>query len=117
MLIRQIYIRLLIITMVTPVLFLGCSTIQALQVSGGDGACYDLCGATPFVYGGAFNALRRSTLTCNYSGERGLGYLVTFPLLFPAYIVDIPLSFVADTIIIPYTAYQQVTVGNICSER
>jgi len=106
---------LLAITIAT--LCSGCSTIQSLQVSNGDGYCFDLCGATPFAYGGAFNALRKSTLTCAYSGERGLGYLVTFPLLFPAYVVDIPLSLAADTIVLPYTLYQQITVGNICRER
>jgi uncharacterized protein YceK len=95
---------------------LGCATISTLEVANGKESCYDQCGTTPYLYGGSLNAIRKLTLTCNVSGERGLGYIVTYPLMFPVYLIDVPLSIAADTFISPYTLYQQVTVGSICVE-
>lgn len=93
----------------------GCATMSTLEVANGKESCYELCGTTPYLYGGSLNALRKLTLTCNISGERGLGYIVTYPIMFPLYALDVPLSIVADTILSPYTFYQQVTVGGICT--
>lgn len=92
----------------------GCATIATLEVANGKEHCYDLCGTTPYFLGGSLNAVRRLTLTCNVSGERGFAYIATYPLMFPVYAIDVPLSIAADTLISPYTLYQQVTTGSIC---
>jgi len=49
---------------------------------------------------------------CHGGGEGGLAFLSMYPIMAPLSILDIPLSFAADTIILPYTTYRQIKYGN-----
>jgi len=42
-------------------------------------------------------------------GRGGQGFAIAF--------WDLPLSFVADTVILPYTAYKQMTAGNFSTKE
>lgn len=71
--------------------------------------------STPHVYSGTIYAfeLMLFPVMCPCSGESGLAALAFYPLLLPIFIINVPLSAVADTIILPYTVYKQIKYGNI----
>lgn len=45
---------------------------------------------------------------CKLSGESGLAFMIVYPLLLIGGIIDMPLSFIADTAILPYTVCQEI---------
>ena len=71
--------------------------------------------ATPHVYSGTVDAFERifSPIMCPCGGESGLAFSAVYPLFLPLFIIDMPLSFAADTVILPYTIYRQTKYGNI----
>jgi len=78
----------------------GCSTIYT-QVNTEENDC-GICLDTPRLYSGtAYN----------------LCYLSSSSPMTIVNIIDLPLSLIADTIISPYTGYQQYKKGSICSEE
>jgi len=104
--------------------FLGCATMQAIQVSKqhyseveqkyirSRGDCKF---STPHIYGGAVVAVEHILfpIMCPCSGESGLAFIAFYPLFLPFFIIDLPLSIAADTIILPYTTYKQIKYGNV----
>jgi uncharacterized protein YceK len=105
----------------------GCATIRVHNQSN-DKPC-KLCGqTTPYVYGGTVNSFR--TFLTPYqcldnqgfpfygaNVESGMGYLLlAYPIMLPFLAADIPLSFAADTIVLPYSINKQGTTGNACGD-
>jgi len=94
--------RLLVPIAVSLVLGLeGCSTIATL-VGMAKPEEFD-CSTAPYiprVYSGVFNDWRFLT-----SGTEGSTLVI----------LDMPFSFVADTLVLPYTIYGQIRYGNLCS--
>jgi len=88
----------LLILAVSMILADGCSTIytQSSHMSNRD--C-DYCSYTPQIYSGT------ATNICGLRSEN---------LLILVNIIDLPLSFVADTLILPYTVYKQYSEGSLC---
>jgi len=78
----------------------GCSTVATL-VGGAVPERYDCTDAqfVPRVYSGVFNdvAILRSD-----AADKGI------------VVWDLPFSFVADTVVLPYTVYAQIRYGNLC---
>lgn len=82
-------------------------------------ACYNACGNNvPYLYGGTAEAVRLAfgifPTACTLKGEGAWGFIAMYPLLFPFLLADIPISLVADTLALPYDAYQQASSGNVC---
>lgn len=78
----------------------GCSTFAT--ISGGNNPNKFNCrgDVVPRVYSGIFNDfsyLKR--------GSPGNGIVL----------VDLPFSFIADTVVVPYTIYTQLRYGNLCN--
>jgi uncharacterized protein YceK len=71
--------------------------------------------AIPHVYSGTVTDFERilTPLMCPCGGESGLAFLTYYPFFLPLFIIDLPLSAAADTIILPYTTYKQIKFGNI----
>lgn len=65
--------------------------------------CGDSCEFMPRVYSGTFMDI------CGVLFDRGQGSSIA--------LWDLPLSFIADTVILPYTAYKQITEGNISTKE
>ena len=76
---------------------------------------HDCCSATPHIYSGLVSDFQilAYPVSCPCSGESGLGAILLYPLLLPLSIIDIPLSFAADTLVLPYTIHRQKKYGNI----
>jgi hypothetical protein len=67
---------------------------------------------TPQVYGGTVDAFQTLLLPW-MCPSGGLSALAVYPYYLPLFIINVPLSFAADTLILPYTIYNQVKYGNI----
>ncbi|MEN8134542.1 MAG: YceK/YidQ family lipoprotein [Thermodesulfobacteriota bacterium] len=114
--------------LVTIILLGGCGTIQTLNPS------YDhveiaiwgnksYCKAIPRIYSGTFFQVCKLYAAPNYEEnvDKVLPYdapnkeenVDTSVKGFPFFIYDIPLSFVLDTVVIPYTATRQYIYGGI----
>jgi uncharacterized protein YceK len=109
-----------VVIVATALLLGGCGTLMTQGVAHKDQAvsCRDLCGSTPNIYSGTAYSVRMMLFpmfvnACS-GGESRLAFGMLYPFLLLFLIVDIPLSFAADTIILPYTAYRQASRGNIC---
>ena len=119
--------RFVLLVLLTMSVLGGCSTIQVRQVDNAlfdpkqfSDPCSDLCGATPQAYGGTVQAAQMLVYpvsTCGH-GEGGLVfstvYLVGFPIVVPLLAADLALTTAIETVILPYTAYRQATVGDVC---
>jgi tetratricopeptide (TPR) repeat protein len=66
----------------------------------------------PYVYSGSKRDLLDLTVF-SPSGEDALVMLPFLPFYYLFYVIDLPLSFVLDTAILPYTIYQQNNQGYI----
>jgi len=98
----------------------GCATIHVETAVGNKYPCEDLCGKTPRVYGGTVEAYRMLffPFLCTTEGEEtDPSLLLVYPLLLPVLAVDLALSMVADTVILPYTTYKQIRAGNVCDPK
>ena len=73
------------------------------------------CIPTPNIYSGVVTDYQTLTFpfTCPCTGESGLAAIVFWPVIGTLSLIDMPMSFVADTAILPYTIYRQVEYGNI----
>jgi len=91
---------LLIIGTMVLLLISGCATVVTQGKLAEEYVCDD-CSNVPQIYSGTV------VNVCALRPEN-LAILVT--------IVDLPLSFIADTLILPYTIYRQYSEGWICSE-
>ncbi|GBC62419.1 hypothetical protein DENIS_3391 [Desulfonema ishimotonii] len=70
----------------------------------------------PYVYGGTMTDIRLLLFPwiCTTCGESGWIFSTRcIPLLFPLALADLPLSFAADTLLLPYTIHMQSKYGNI----
>ena len=94
-----------VIVLVTAVATLnGCATIATLSME--EENIVDTCKTLPRVYSGTVFDSR-----CMYHPERkGTNNMEFFCL------IDLPLSIAMDTIVLPYTAYQQYKHGSYGSE-
>ncbi|MBI3563285.1 MAG: YceK/YidQ family lipoprotein [Gammaproteobacteria bacterium] len=81
----------------------GCSTFATIA-AGSNREKFD-CDekyTIPRVYSGVFNDIR--FLRGNYPDQ-------------DVVVLDFPFSLVADTIVLPYTAYTQAAYGNLCEKK
>ena len=78
----------------------GCGTLITLDMMGGDyyPKTKAACRSQTYIFGG----------TCIDLQALSNGFLLPFP------IIDLPLSFAADILVFPYTAYRQIKYKNIC---
>ena len=95
---RTIINNILFVTLC--ILMSGCSTIYT-QTANLD--CYNKCMHISQIYSGTSSEL--CELMSNTSNP--LGYEI----------IDLPLSFVFDTVILPYTIYKQNTEGSLCNQN
>ena len=112
--------RLVLLCLIVFTSFLsGCATIQVQRVAHGYETCHDICGKTPNAYGGTVQAFRKFLFPwqCDVGGENNLAFLALYPCFAPILLIDVPISAVADTIMLPYTSYRQFTVGNVCPSK
>jgi uncharacterized protein YceK len=104
--------------------FLGCSTIETQRISNNNydeveqkyiPSESDCILSTPNIYSGSVSAFEKIffPFMCPCGGESGLAAIAYYPLFLPVLIIDLPISAVADTVILPYTAYKQIKFGNI----
>ena len=97
----------------------GCASIRVYEASS-SGNCKEICGPTPVVYGGTVEAARYMWPSfCPEEhgaqlGEAVLRRTLFFPIIFPFLLADIPLSFIEDTLLFPFTIGDQIKNGNIC---
>ncbi len=106
-------------------LFAGCGTIISQNVSsrvfletnkyGKYDRDQDCSYPTPQIFSGVVSDIQLLTFpfSCLCSGEGGLGFLIFWPIFLPLSIIDLPLSAVADTLILPYSIPRQMEYGNI----
>ncbi|WP_415845536.1 YceK/YidQ family lipoprotein [Stutzerimonas zhaodongensis] len=94
----------------------GCGTIKTLTDE--DSAADDLarwesnCSVVPRIYSGAAYQF------CNLDSPPRLKNVPAWDKQPPeSYLLDLGLSAVADTLVLPYTAYQQVARGSIAVRR
>ena len=98
---------------------LSCGTIITQKIAHNEDRAknFDMCGSSlPNAYSGTRFDLGVifSPFTCEASGgESALLGTVLYPFIAACFIVDLPLSFVSDTLILPYTGYRQAVYGNI----
>lgn len=98
----------------------GCASIRVYEATSTKGSCKEICGPTSVVYGGtveAFRFLWPSFCPEEHGAELGEAVLrrtLFFPVIFPFLLADVPLSFVGDTLLLPYTIGDQTENGNIC---
>lgn len=94
----------------------GCGTLKTLTDE--DGAADDLarwesnCSVVPRIYSGAAYQF------CNLDSAPRVKNVPSWEAQPPeAYLLDLGLSAIADTLLLPYTAYQQVAHGSIVVRR
>jgi len=86
----------------------GCATMRVYEASK-KGTCKEICGPTSVVYGGTVEAVRflwPSSCPEEHGAELGEAVLrrtLFFPVIFPFLLADIPLSFVGDSLLLPFT--------------
>jgi len=90
----------IIIVLALLVLNSGCSTIYTHNFSQENNDC-STCSTLPWVYSGVMYDL------C-YTKYPEAGLII---------FLDAPFSFVADTVVLPYTIYKQYSEGSICKDR
>lgn len=102
--------------------FAGCASIRVYEASK-NGACREICGPTPAVYGGTVEAVRYlwpSSCPDEHGAELGEAVLkrtLFFPVVFPFLLADVPLSLVGDTLLLPFTIGDQTQNGDICDPK
>jgi uncharacterized protein YceK len=101
-----------ILLMSTVILLHGCGTLQTLNPADNHveislSGMKSHCETIPRVYSGTcFEA-------CKFIGEPIYDGVSWEPGGLPLFIFDIPLSFITDTLVLPYTVIRQYRVGNI----
>ncbi|MBL1274914.1 MAG: YceK/YidQ family lipoprotein [Ectothiorhodospiraceae bacterium] len=93
--------RIIIFILALQLLLQGCSTVATLSANEDNFKC-DPPFKIPRAYSGVANDYR-FLMGKKYTDE-GLT------------ILDMPFSFIADTIVLPYTIYRQVAHGNLCNK-
>ena len=94
---------LLPLTLLAIVLFIpqGCATIYTQNYSKKDNDICEICMDVSRIYSGT---------------AYDLCYIANGSPMMLYSIIDMPFSFVADTILLPFTVYQQHDRGSICTE-
>ena len=85
----------------------GCATYLTNTIDPGQmaiDACQNKCDFLPHIYSGTVMDFCGGTAS---GGGQGGGMML----------MDLPLSFIADTVILPYTAYKQINEGNISTKE
>jgi uncharacterized protein YceK len=111
------FYRIILLTAICAIVS-GCGTFNTLNELHGNSRGGTVCSNIEWydynmVYSGVgFDSkLLACPITCH--GEECLGCIGYYPIIFPGCLIDIPLSFVADTLLLPYSVYM---TGYVCNK-